>query len=144
MSNLESVYTLKDFEQHPMNQSFSVRQYQSNSVWLTPKLSSFLGVNFCRITIFLSYLDNKHIKWNLKSFGISICCQKVQFCIKFLNEKGFKINMLHFPKKKKLKPKFQKIFSCLTKFWNILEWFLRTKAKFTWRMNNHYFIIDKV
>ena len=85
-----------------------------------------------------------HIKWKLKSFWIHICHQKVKLGMKtFWKKMNFKIFCFDFQRKKISKANFSTfLFQYPQNF--VLEWFLTPEKKFTWRIDNPYFIIDKM
>ena len=93
---------------------------------------------------FYTYMDNMHIKWKLKSFWIHICYQKVLMGMKtFWKKNNFKIFYFDFQGKKI----WMKIFSDFLFQYPqnfILDWFTTPKKKFTWRIDNPYFIIEKM
>ena len=125
-----------------MNHIFFVIWCQSDLVWR--KNFWVFGMSIFEKLQFYTYMDNMHIKWKLKSFWICICHQKVQLGMKtFWNKNNFKIFCFHFHRKKISNANFSKFpFQYPQNF--ILEWFLTPKKKFTWRIDNPYFIIDKI
>ena len=125
-----------------MNHIFSVRWSQSHLVW--HQNFWVFGMSIFYKLQFYTYMDNMHIKWKLKSFWYYICHQKVQLSMKTLWKNiNFKIFCFNFQRKKKLEHNFSKfLFQYHQNF--ILEWFLTPKKKFTWRIDNPYFIIDKI
>ena len=125
-----------------MNHIFSVSWCQSDLVWR----QNFwvFGMSIFEKLQFYTYMDNMHIKWKLKSFWIYICHQKVQLGMKtFWKKMNFKIFCFDFQRKKISKANFSTfLFQYPQNF--VLEWFLTPKKKFTRRIHNPYFIIDKM
>ena len=125
-----------------MNHVFSVRWCQSNLVWhLNFRV---FGMSIREKLQFYTKKNNMHIKWKLKSFWIHICHQKVQLGMKtFWKKMNFKIFCFDFQRKKISKANFSTfLFQYPQNF--VLEWFLTPKKKFTWRIYNPYFVIDKI
>ena len=124
-------YTYKNFEQNPMNRSFSMRPCQSDLVWRWNFWD--FDMNIFEKWWFYTYMDNMHIKWKLKSFWIHIWCQKVLLCMKFFEKIGFQKNFFfNFRRKKKFDFKFF-FFNFLKKkkFWSqIFQNFILTTHKF--------------
>ena len=125
-----------------MNHIFYVSWCQSDLLWC--QIFWVFGMSIFEKLQFYTYMDNMHIKWKLKSFWIYICHQKVQLGMKtFWKKMNFKIFCFDFQRKKKFKHKFFNIpFSIPPKFY--FGMIFNTKKEFTWRIDNPYFIIDKI
>ena len=111
---------------------------------LTPKFLSFWHVNFWKITIL--HLHGQYA-YQMKAKIILILYLSSKSTIgyeNFMKEYQFQIFLLQFWKKKKnSNANFSKfLFQYPQNF--ILEWFLTPKKKFTWRIDNPCFIIDKI
>ena len=106
--------------------------------------SSFLHVNFWKITIL--HLHGQYA-YQMKAKIILILYLSSKSTIgyeNFMKEYQFQIFLLQFWKKKKFQTQIFQNFFFNTSQNFILEWFLTPKKKFTWRIDNLYFIIDKM
>ena len=110
---------------------------------MTTKFLSFWHVNFWKITILhlhrqYAYPIKAKIILDLYLSSNSTIGYK-----NFLKKNQFENILLLFSRKKNFERKFFKISFQLPQNF-ILEWFFTPKKKFTWRIDNPYFIIDKM
>ena len=111
---------------------------------LLPKFLSFLHANFWKITIlhlYGQYAYQMKAKIILNSYLLSKSTNGYENFLKKKN--NFKIFYFDFQGKKI----WMKIFSDFLFQYPqnfILDWFTTPKKKFTWRIDNPYFIIDKM
>ena len=110
---------------------------------LTPKFLSFWHVNFWKITIL--HLHGQYA-YQMKAkiiLNLYLSSKSTIGYENFLKKNNFKIFYFDFQRKKISNTNFSKfLFQYPQNF--ILEWFLTPKKKFTWRIDNPYFIIDKM
>ena len=112
ISNLGSLYTHKNFEQHPMNHIFSVSWCQSNLAW--GQNFWVFGMSIFEKLQFSTYMD-MHINWKPKSFWIHIFHQKVWLSMKTFWKKNSKSFTSILKEKKIWRQNFQSLFFNTTK-----------------------------
>ena len=106
---LASSSTYRNFENHHIFSSFSIRRCQSHLVSYK-KFSIFQSSNFEK-SRFLTYMYNMYIKWKLETFWIQICYQKTQLWAKILSKLDFQNFCFEFCEEKKFsKANFSEIF----------------------------------
>ena len=104
-----SSSTYRNFENHHIFSSFSIRRCQSHLVSYQ-KFSIFQSSNFEK-SRFLTYMCNMYIKWKLETFWIQICYQKTQLWAKILSKLDFQNFCFEFCEEKKFsKANFSEIF----------------------------------